>query len=69
MTAATILEASLTSFRCEDVDPAAGQVYDFEQEVLENIKEAIAARLWAEDQKAIAGWTPQPGRQTKVVAL
>jgi predicted RNase H-like HicB family nuclease len=40
-----------------------------EQEALENIKEAIAAWLWAEDQKAIAGWTPQPGRQTKVVAL
>jgi predicted RNase H-like HicB family nuclease len=40
-----------------------------EQEALENIKEAIAAWLWAEDQKAIAGLTPQPGRQTIVVAL
>lgn len=30
MTAATILKASLTSVRREDVDPAAGQVYDFD---------------------------------------
>jgi predicted RNase H-like HicB family nuclease len=40
-----------------------------EQEALENIKEAIAAWLWAEDQKATADLATQPGRQTIVVAL
>jgi predicted RNase H-like HicB family nuclease len=40
-----------------------------EQEALENIKEAIAAWLWAEDQKAMADLATQPGRQTIVVAL
>jgi predicted RNase H-like HicB family nuclease len=39
------------------------------RETLENIKEAIAAWLWAEDQKAMADLAPQPGRQTIVVAL
>jgi predicted RNase H-like HicB family nuclease len=40
-----------------------------EQEALENIKEAIAAWLWAEDQKAMADLALQPSRQTIVVAL
>ena len=30
-----------------------------EKEALENIKEAITAWLWAEDQKAMAGVTPR----------
>ena len=40
-----------------------------EKEAPENIKEAIIAWLWAEDQKATAALPPQPGRQSIVVAL
>ena len=40
-----------------------------EQEALENIKEAIAAWLWAEDQKAIASLAEQPGRRSIIVAV
>lgn len=40
-----------------------------EQEALENIKEAIQAWLWAEDQKAIAKEPPKEGRQQIVVAV
>jgi len=32
-----------------------------EKEALENIKEAITAWLWAEDQKATAATPPKPG--------
>jgi predicted RNase H-like HicB family nuclease len=32
-----------------------------EEETLENIKEAIIAWLWAEDQKATAAMPQQPG--------
>jgi predicted RNase H-like HicB family nuclease len=35
-----------------------------EQEALENIKEAITAWLWAEDQKAVGSMPPQ---QTPIV--
>jgi predicted RNase H-like HicB family nuclease len=31
-----------------------------QQEALENIKEAIRAWLWAEDQKAVAGMAGEP---------
>ncbi len=40
-----------------------------EEEALENIKEAIVAWLWAEDQKASAGLSLQPGRHSIVVAV
>ncbi len=40
-----------------------------EQEALQNIKEAITAWLWAEDQKAISRLPEQPERKAVVVAL
>lgn len=40
-----------------------------EKEVLDNIKEAITAWLWAEDQKAMAALPQQPGHQPIVVAV
>src|SRR6266849_4620732 len=40
-----------------------------EQEALDNIKEAITAWLWAEDQKAMAQLKPSPDQQQIVVAL
>jgi len=40
-----------------------------EEEALSNIKEAITAWLWAEDQKAISSLKSEPGRQPIVVAV
>ncbi|MDI6781730.1 MAG: type II toxin-antitoxin system HicB family antitoxin [bacterium] len=40
-----------------------------EKEALENIKEAIIAWLWAEDQKAIEALSRQPKYQPIVVAV
>jgi predicted RNase H-like HicB family nuclease len=40
-----------------------------EAEALENIKEAITAWLWAEDQKALAAKPPKPGKPPIVVAV
>jgi predicted RNase H-like HicB family nuclease len=40
-----------------------------EKEALENIKEAITAWLWAEDQKAMAEIPNTSGRQPVLVAL
>jgi len=40
-----------------------------EREALENIKEAIAAWLWAEDQKAIAAQSGKPGQQRVLVSV
>jgi predicted RNase H-like HicB family nuclease len=40
-----------------------------EKEAVDNIKEAITAWLWAEDQKAIAALPPKQGRQPIVVAV
>ncbi len=40
-----------------------------EKEALENIKEAITAWLWAEDQKALASGSARPGRPPIVVAV
>lgn len=40
-----------------------------EKEALENIKEAITAWLWAEDQKALAASPPEPGQPMLVVAV
>jgi predicted RNase H-like HicB family nuclease len=40
-----------------------------EKEALDNIKEAITAWLWAEDQKAITGQAPKPGQRSVVVAI
>jgi predicted RNase H-like HicB family nuclease len=40
-----------------------------EKEALENIKEAITAWLWAEDQKAASGLNCSPERQPLVVAV
>lgn len=37
-----------------------------ENEALKNITEAIRAWLWAEDQKAVAGLSPQAGQQIVV---
>ncbi len=40
-----------------------------EEEALENIKEAITAWLWAEDQKATAALSQEARRQPIVVAV
>lgn len=40
-----------------------------ENEALENIKEAITAWLWAEDQKAISALPGKPGHPPIVVAV
>ena len=40
-----------------------------EKEAPDNIKEAITAWLWAEDQKAISGLKPKPDQQQIVVAV
>jgi predicted RNase H-like HicB family nuclease len=40
-----------------------------EEEALENIKEAITAWLWAEDQKAISAVKQQTNREPVVVAV
>ena len=40
-----------------------------EKEALDNIKEAITAWLWAEDQKAMSAITAKPGREPIVVAV
>ena len=40
-----------------------------EEEALANIREAITAWLWAEDQKAAAGLSCEPGQQPIVVAV
>ena len=40
-----------------------------EKEALENIKEAITAWLWAEDQKALSAHPAKPGEQPIVVAV
>ena len=40
-----------------------------EKEALENIKEAITAWLWAEDQKAVAELAGEKDREPIVVAI
>ncbi len=40
-----------------------------EQEAIENIKEAIQAWLWAENQKAIKSIHPKEGQQAVMVAV
>ena len=40
-----------------------------EKEALENVKEAITAWLWAEDQKAVAALPDRGARQPILVAL
>jgi predicted RNase H-like HicB family nuclease len=40
-----------------------------EKEALENIREAITAWLWAEDQNAFAGASDEQRRQPVVVAV
>jgi predicted RNase H-like HicB family nuclease len=40
-----------------------------EQEALENVKEAITAWLWAEDQKAVAGLSASPEYKPLLVAV
>jgi predicted RNase H-like HicB family nuclease len=40
-----------------------------EREALDNIKEAIVAWLWAEDQKAVESLSPEAQRQPVVVAI
>ncbi len=40
-----------------------------ENEALENIKEAITAWLWAEDQKAVSALSNQQGRPPIVVTV
>ena len=40
-----------------------------EQEALENIKEAITAWLWAEDQKAISSLPPPRASETVLVTV
>ena len=40
-----------------------------EKDALDNIKEAIIAWLWAEDQKAVSALPPNQGREPIVVAV
>jgi predicted RNase H-like HicB family nuclease len=40
-----------------------------EKEALDNIKKAITAWLWAEDQKAMSGLPQKPGQQPIVVSV
>jgi len=40
-----------------------------EAEALINIKEAIIAWLWAEDQKATGDWTPKTGSHPILVTV
>lgn len=40
-----------------------------EKEALDNIKEAITAWLWAEDQKAMKALPPKPGQEPIMVAV
>ena len=40
-----------------------------EEEALENIKEAITAWLWAEDQKAVSDLPCKPGSEPIMVAV
>lgn len=40
-----------------------------EQEALENVKEAITAWLWAEDQKAVADLSASPEYKPLLVAV
>ena len=40
-----------------------------QREALENIKEAIVAWLWAEDQKALTGLAKTPGQLPVVVTV
>jgi len=40
-----------------------------EQEALANVKEAITAWLWAEDQKAVAGLSASPEYKPLLVAV
>ncbi len=40
-----------------------------EKEALDNIKEAIIAWLWAEDQKAVSALPSKQGREPIVVAV
>jgi len=40
-----------------------------EEEALENIKEAVTAWLWAEDQKATAAMRQKPDQKPYVVAV
>ena len=40
-----------------------------EKEAMENIKEAITAWLWAEDQKAVAGLSAKPDQRPVLVAI
>jgi len=40
-----------------------------EEEALTNIKEAITAWLWAEDQKAMSNIKKEPGKQPIIVAV
>jgi len=40
-----------------------------EQEAIENIKEAITAWLWAEDQKAVSGLSKRNRQKPLVVAV
>ncbi|HKT32601.1 MAG TPA: type II toxin-antitoxin system HicB family antitoxin [Gammaproteobacteria bacterium] len=40
-----------------------------QKEALDNVKEAITAWLWAEDQKALQAHPVKPGEQPVVVAV
>ena len=40
-----------------------------EEEAIENIKEAITAWLWAEDEKAVSSMPRKPGREPIAVAV
>jgi len=66
-----ILEKSEDNWLVAEVPALPGCVSQGkdEKEALENIKEAITAWLWAEDQKAITALPKKPKRQPIVVSV
>jgi predicted RNase H-like HicB family nuclease len=58
-----VLEKAEDGWTVAEVPALPGCVSD-DQEALANIKEAITAWLWAEDQKAVAKLCAEPGRQS-----
>jgi len=61
-------EDGWTVAECPALPGCVSQGQD-EKEAIENIKEAITAWLWAEDQKALAAQPQIPGQQPVMVIV
>ena len=61
-------EDGWTVAECPALPGCVSQGQD-EKEAIENIKEAITAWLWAEDQKALAAQPQIPGQQPVMVMV